>query len=81
MVDAQHNGGFACLRFSMDMPQYYMYSYHAAGRGSPGDSFEARANGDLNGDGILSTFTLAGRVQPDGELAVEPAIRETNPGE
>jgi type IV pilus assembly protein PilA len=81
MVDSSRNGGFACLQFSMDLPQYYMYSYHAAGRGSPGGSFEATANGDLNGDGILSTFTLTGRVQPDGELAVAPSILETNPRE
>jgi type IV pilus assembly protein PilA len=81
MVDSPRNAGFACLQFSMDVPQYYMYSYRATGRGSPGDSFEARANGDLNGDGILSTFTLVGRVQPDGELAVDPATGVTNPGE
>jgi type IV pilus assembly protein PilA len=80
-VDAPRNAGFACLQFSMDLPQYYMYSYRASGRGSPGDSFEARAKGDLNADGILSTFTVTGRVQPDGALAVEPSIRETDPGE
>jgi type IV pilus assembly protein PilA len=80
-VDAARKAGFACLRFSMDQPQYYMYSYHAAGKASPGASFEATANGDLNGDGVLSTFAIMGRVQPDGELAIEPSIRETNSSE
>jgi type IV pilus assembly protein PilA len=67
-VDAPRHAGFACLGFSLDQPQYYMYSYRALGTGSQGDSFEAKANGDLNGDGVLSTFMLTGRVQPGGEL-------------
>jgi type IV pilus assembly protein PilA len=80
-VDAAQNAGFACLRFSMDQPQYYMYSYHASGRSSAGDSFQARANGDLNGDGVLSTFTLKGHVEPNGAIAVDPNLVETNPQE
>jgi type IV pilus assembly protein PilA len=84
-VDAARNAGFACLRFSMDQPQYYMYSYRASslssGRSSPGDSFEARANGDLNGDGVLSTFTLKGHIDPNGSIAVDPNLLETDPQE
>jgi type IV pilus assembly protein PilA len=80
-VDARRNAGFACLRFSMDQPQYYMYSYRAVGRSSAGDSFVATANGDLNGDGVLSTFSLTGRVQPGGLLEVDPNLLETNPAE
>jgi type IV pilus assembly protein PilA len=80
-VDAARNAGFACLRFSMDRPQYYMYSYHASGRSSPGDSFEATANGDLNGDGVLSTFTLKGHVEQNGSIAIDPSLLETNPQE
>jgi type IV pilus assembly protein PilA len=80
-VDAPRNAGFACLEFSMDAPQYYMYSYRASGRTSPGDSFEAMANGDLNGDGVLSTFTLKGRIRPGGTIEVDPTALETNPGE
>jgi len=75
-VDMPRNAGFACLRFSMDMPQYYMYSYRAA----PGD-FVATANGDLNGDGVLSTFSLKGHVQPDGAIQVDPQLQETDPQE
>jgi hypothetical protein len=65
----------------MDRPQYYMYSYRAVGRSSPGDSFVATANGDLNGDGVLSTFALKGQVQPGGAIAVDPNLLETNPAE
>jgi type IV pilus assembly protein PilA len=80
-IDAPRHAGFSCLGFSLDQPQYYMYSYRASGRGSPGDTFEAKANGDLNGDGVLSTFTLGGRVEPGGELAIEPTIRKVRPEE
>jgi type IV pilus assembly protein PilA len=80
-VDAPRHAGFACLRFSMDTPQYYMYSYRASGTGKPGDSFTATANGDLNGDGVLSTFTLTGQVGPTGDLSIAPTLHETNPDE
>lgn len=55
--------GWACLRFSMQDPQYYMYSYDAANPTANNGTFSAIANGDLNGDGTLSTFSLAGGVQ------------------
>jgi type IV pilus assembly protein PilA len=79
-VDAPRHAGFACLGFSLDHPQYYMYSYRASGRGA-GASFEAMANGDLNGDDVLSTFAVGGHVQPGGELQVDPQIAEILPGE
>ena len=66
----------------MDMPQYYMYSYKLSGSGSAaGDQFVATANGDLNGDGVASTFTLDGRVQSGGVLNITPSLKETNPQE
>jgi type IV pilus assembly protein PilA len=80
-VDAARNAGFACLKFSLDSPQYYMYSYRAVGRSSPGDSFEATAQGDLNGDGVLSTFTVKGHIEPGGAIAIDPRLLETNPEE
>lgn len=59
--------GFDCLRFEMTSPQYYSYEYI-----SNGDSFEVVARGDLNGDGVLSTFRTRGRVQPGGvQLSTE----------
>ena len=74
------NAGFFCLHFSMDQPQYYAYSYTATGAGGGSDQFIAAANGDLNGDGTLSTFSIQGAVQ-SGALNVAPAIKEQQPDE
>jgi len=47
------------LQFSVDMPHYYRYAYTSAGSG-PGSSFHAQAYGDLNCNGVYSTFELYG---------------------
>jgi len=74
--------GFACLKYSMDQPQYFMYSYAVTGSGSAqGDSFNAVANGDLNGDGILSTFGVSGIIGTGMVLNVAPTISEALPEE
>jgi len=79
---ATSHKGFYCLKFVMDQPQYYMYSYTgAAGSGAAGDAFTATANGDLNGDGTTSTFTLLGTVNATMALNVAPNITEVNPEE
>ncbi len=79
---AAANRGFACLQFTIDQPQYYMYSYTLTGSGSnPGDAFTATANGDLNGDGIASTFALIGAITPNYTINVAPNIQETDPEE
>jgi len=80
-VDAAGNSGFACLKFSMDQPQYYMYNYLSSGGGTSGANFQATANGDLNGDGSLSTFSLIGSVNTSIILNVAPNITETQPEE
>jgi type IV pilus assembly protein PilA len=77
-VDRARNAGFACLGFSLETPQYYQYAYTVPA-GHP-DQFEAVAHGDLNGDGIVSTFRLRGRVQ-GGVLQVAPNLEETSPEE
>jgi hypothetical protein len=56
-----------------------MYSYQASTT-----NFSAVANGDLNGDGSLSTFILAGGIQNSGGtggavLTLAPSIQEVNP--
>lgn len=78
--------GWRCLKFTMDGPQYFMYSYSAQGTGAVGATFSAIANGDLNGNGTLSTFTLAGKVQKDATsnelaLTIAPSILEVAPEE
>ena len=77
-VDAPTRSGFACLRYAMDEPQYYVYSYTAVGSFEMGDSFTAVANGDLDGDGRTSTFALTGTVTSGESLHIGPQIIETN---
>jgi type IV pilus assembly protein PilA len=73
--DQSTNSGFACLKFTMDQPQYYMYSYSADTSGT--SWFTGIANGDLNGDTTLSTYSIAGSVQ-GGVLTVAPNIVDIN---
>ena len=83
LVDQSTNAGFFCLKFSMDQPQYYMYNYVQGGGGSNvvGGNFSAIANGDLNGDGNLSTFSLIGAIGSGMVLNIAPSINETAPEE
>ena len=87
------NTGFACLKFNMTDPQYYMYTYGTStvagtvpatafvqSTSSTTGAFGAMAQGDLNGDGVLSTFAIAGAVRV-GELLISPNIGELNPDE
>ncbi len=64
--------GWKCLKFAITNPQYYQYDYRAGGnykgpkRGLPDpgpNGFEASAEGDLDGDGKTSLFTLTGKVE------------------
>ena len=80
-VDKATNAGFYCLKFSMDMPQYYQYSYSAHGASSPGDGFAGMAHGDLDGDGVTSEFTIMGRIAPGGALSIAPNLLERDPEE
>jgi len=80
-VDQGTNAGFSCLKFVMDQPQYYMYGYAVSGSSAVGDSFTASANGDLNGDGVLSTFQLFGAIGSGFVMNVAPNLIETNPEE
>ncbi len=59
------------LNFALDQPHNYQYSVTVEGQG-PGATFEARAVGDLNCDGVFSTFTRRGRVDESGEVRFEP---------
>jgi len=78
--DVAANRGFPCLRFEMAQPQYYSYSY--GGTTSPGTSgnFTALARGDLNGDGIASTFWLTGGII-NSRATLAPNIGQTSPME
>lgn len=74
--------GFACLKFTMDAPQYYAYSFTSTGTsGNAGDTFLASANGDLNGDKVLSTFSITGQINTSFVLNIAPNMLEVNPEE
>jgi type IV pilus assembly protein PilA len=73
--------GFACLKFTMDAPQYFMYNFATTTPTVAGGTFTATANGDLNGDTVLSAFTLKGLIEPSMTFALAPNIDEVNPEE
>ncbi|MBX3219988.1 MAG: prepilin-type N-terminal cleavage/methylation domain-containing protein [Labilithrix sp.] len=81
-VDSATPGmGFACLKFEMSTPQYYMYNYTSDSSATAiGTVITATANGDLNGDDVLSTFILRGAME-GAQLKLAPSIDETNPEE
>jgi hypothetical protein len=82
--EASANAGFACLKFEMSSPQYYQYDYRRVGSASgraAGDSFHAIAHGDLNGDGVESTFDLEGHITAVGVVALSTTVAQTNPTE
>jgi type IV pilus assembly protein PilA len=72
--------GWQCLKFVMDEPQYFMYKYAAASTDPVSGGFTATANGDLNGDGNTSTFSVSGSAQ-SGVVSISPNVQETNPEE
>jgi type IV pilus assembly protein PilA len=81
-LDAATAGkGFACLKFAMDAPQYYMYNFTTTTGTIAGGKWVATAQGDLNGDSIASTFTLNGLIQPSMTFSLAPNLVELNPEE
>ena len=79
--------GWNCLRFTVNDPSYFQLGFQST-VSTPvvaGNLFAALAYGDLDGDTVLSTFSLDGLVQTEpGEglvLTAAPSITESNPGE
>lgn len=73
--------GWQCLKFGIEGPQYYMYSYTSDSTAtSSGTKFAATAEGDLNGDGTLSKFQMDGALQ-SGQVAISPTVQESMPDE
>jgi type IV pilus assembly protein PilA len=78
---SEWQGNWDCLRFSISSPQYYQYNYTATGTGDTGSTALAVARGNLDGDAIWSTISLAGTVAEDAgqlELTFAPALAEQN---
>ncbi len=82
-----NDASWTCLNFSMEQAQYFAYNFTSNMAGTTaanGETFQALAQGDLDGDGVTSTFVLGGTVRASGTalvLAVDPAITETLPSE
>ncbi len=55
------------LAYSMDDPHLYRYEFISSGV-STASTFTARAKGDLDCDGVESTFEAYGRIGAGGEL-------------
>ena len=72
--------GWQCLKFSIDEPQYYMYQYTGVTTDANSGGFTANAFGDLNGDGVASTFSVMGSSL-SGMVTISPNVQETNPEE
>jgi hypothetical protein len=69
--------GWRCLKFTITEPIRYQYTYTVGGpykgpkRGGPDpgpNGFEIAAEGDLDGDGVTSLFTLVGVVDPKTDM-------------
>ncbi len=56
------------LGFHLDAPHRYVYDVQSDGR----TTFTARAQGDLDGDGTLSTYSITGHVGRDGTITLDP---------
>jgi type IV pilus assembly protein PilA len=80
-TDSAGGSGFSCLHFTIDAPQYYLYTYKVSGTSAVGNSFTAMANGDLNGDGVLSTFSITGSINSGYVINVAPNMLEVSPEE
>lgn len=71
------------LKFSMDDPHYFRYEYDSTGGagGGAGARFTARALGDLDCDGTLSTYEMTGELQASSEVMGSAGIFRKNPTE
>ncbi len=62
------DAAWKCLKFSINEPQFYMYTYVSDTAKTGTDAqYTAIANGDLDGNGTASTFTLTGAGSTTGD--------------
>ncbi len=76
--------GWKCLKFAIEGPIYFKYDYKQGGgyvsaglTGAPDPGaagFEASAQGDLDGNGALSTFAMSGTITPSGHMKVATQV-------
>jgi hypothetical protein len=68
------------LGFSVSGPHYYRYTFLSEGTGES-SRFTARANGDLDCNGVWSTFEIQGTVGADGKVKSTSGIYRNLPFE
>ena len=76
--------GWKCLKFTISSPIYYQYNYKAGagyvsagmvGAPDPGaNGFEGSAQGDINANGVLSTFARGGSISASGQLKLATQV-------
>jgi type IV pilus assembly protein PilA len=71
---------WVCLKFSINEPQFYKYSYSTNSSTGTAATYQATANGDLDGNGTASTFLLTGAGSQTGD-ATRVSIVITNEDE
>jgi type IV pilus assembly protein PilA len=76
-ADQATKAGFYCLKFVIDEPQHYMYSYSVQST----TGFTASAQGDLDGNGVTSVFQVQGGLDSANRLTISPQILEVRPDE
>jgi hypothetical protein len=63
------------LRFAYDVPHHFAFKFESALDNSSGVMrFVATAHGDLDGDGVLSTFEVRGQRIPESPAQVLPGM-------
>jgi hypothetical protein len=72
------NPTWNALNFSVDDPHYFRLTFLSSGTGDSA-TFTARAEGDLDCKGVVSTFERTGRIQ-DGKVVIGP-LKKIPPGD
>ncbi len=68
------------LEFKISTPQFYAYSFESQGSG-PAAQAAAVAHGDLDGNGVMSTFRATAVPDPSAVAAVRPTVEQIDPEE
>ncbi len=73
--EAWHHLTWRALKFGFDRPHYFSFSFRSALEpGGGAMRFVARAHGDLDGDGVTSTFEVRGERLPGQVARVLPGM-------
>jgi len=71
--------GWVCLKFTLDSPQYYRYSYTTldAGLSAAGDGFTVKAESDFDADTNPGSITMEAVIE-GGAVKISPGMTETS---